>query len=58
MFTRQSFLFKPDLYTVQMSRIKVDYMDVKDISSDASPELLIDMLAGDKGIIRKVFGIV
>uniref|UniRef100_A0A2C9VNP1 SLH domain-containing protein n=3 Tax=Manihot esculenta TaxID=3983 RepID=A0A2C9VNP1_MANES len=40
----------------QMSRIKVDYMDVKDISSDASPELLIDMLAGDKGIIRKVFG--
>ncbi|CAK7326501.1 unnamed protein product [Dovyalis caffra] len=40
----------------QMSRTKVDYMDVKEISSDASPELFNDMLAGDKSIIRKVFG--
>ncbi|XP_065880200.1 uncharacterized protein [Euphorbia lathyris] len=40
----------------QMSRTKVDYMDVKEINSDASPELLVDMLAGDKSIIRKVFG--
>ncbi|WCJ24636.1 hypothetical protein M5689_006580 [Euphorbia peplus] len=40
----------------QMSRTKVDYMDVKEINSDASPELLVDMLAGEKSIIRKVFG--
>jgi hypothetical protein len=40
-----------------MSKTKVYYMDVKEISSDATPELLTDMLAGDKSIIRKVFGI-
>ncbi|KAJ9163397.1 hypothetical protein P3X46_023069 [Hevea brasiliensis] len=47
--------FMPEM-TEQMSRIKVDYMDVKEISSDASAELLIDLLAGDQSIIRKVFG--
>ncbi|XP_050224812.1 uncharacterized protein LOC126674407 isoform X2 [Mercurialis annua] len=39
----------------QMSRTKVDYMDVKDISAEASPEFFI-LLAGDNSIIRKVFG--
>ncbi|EEF38004.1 conserved hypothetical protein [Ricinus communis] len=42
--------------TEQMSRIRVDYMDMKDISSEASSEFLIDLLAADKSIIRKVFG--
>ncbi|KAL3578552.1 hypothetical protein D5086_020056 [Populus alba] len=42
--------------TEQMSKTKVYYMDVKEISSDATPELLTDMLAGDRSIIRKVFG--
>ncbi|GAV77479.1 hypothetical protein CFOL_v3_20950 [Cephalotus follicularis] len=40
----------------QISRTKVDYMDVREIRSDASPELVMDMLAGDKSILRKVFG--
>ncbi|CAL1392864.1 unnamed protein product [Linum trigynum] len=40
----------------QMSRIRADYMDVKDISSDTSPEFFADMLTGEKSIIRKVFG--
>ncbi|KAJ0094299.1 hypothetical protein Patl1_16517 [Pistacia atlantica] len=47
---------KPDLFTVQIST-KVGYMDVKEISSDASLELFLDLLAGDKSIVRKVFGI-
>ncbi|KDP29353.1 hypothetical protein JCGZ_18274 [Jatropha curcas] len=47
--------FMPGI-TEQMSKTKVDYMDVKEVSSDASPELLSDMLAGKKSIIRKVFG--
>lgn len=34
----------------------VDYMDVKDISPLSSPGLFIDMLAGEKSILRKVFG--
>ncbi|CAN0870461.1 hypothetical protein LINGRAHAP2_LOCUS9535 [Linum grandiflorum] len=40
----------------QMSRIRADYIDVKAITSDASPEFFTDMLAGEKSIIRKVFG--
>ncbi|KAF8399178.1 hypothetical protein HHK36_015043 [Tetracentron sinense] len=40
----------------KISRTKVDFMDVKGISSDASRELFMDMLAGDKSILRKVFG--
>ncbi|KAI9168929.1 hypothetical protein LWI28_004084 [Acer negundo] len=46
---------KPDNLE-QISRTKVDYMDVKEISSDASPELFMDILAGDKSIVRRVFG--
>ncbi|KAF5727769.1 hypothetical protein HS088_TW22G01466 [Tripterygium wilfordii] len=42
--------------TEQISRTKVFYMDVKEISPDASPELFMDMLAEDMSIIRKVFG--
>ncbi|RVW45566.1 hypothetical protein CK203_092119 [Vitis vinifera] len=49
-------ILKPDLFTVQISRTKVDFMDMKEISSDASPEFFIDMLAGDRSIVRKVFG--
>ncbi|KAH7569884.1 hypothetical protein JRO89_XS05G0013000 [Xanthoceras sorbifolium] len=40
----------------QISRTKVGYMDVKEISLDASPELFMDLLAGDKSIVRRVFG--
>ncbi|XWS69823.1 hypothetical protein CRYUN_Cryun04dG0211500 [Craigia yunnanensis] len=40
----------------QISRKKVDYMDLKEISPDSSPGLFIDMLAGEKSILRKVFG--
>ncbi|KAL6351238.1 hypothetical protein AAG906_031824 [Vitis piasezkii] len=40
----------------KISRTKVDFMDMKEISSDASPEFFIDMLAGDRSIVRKVFG--
>ncbi|GMP83142.1 hypothetical protein CsSME_00037171 [Camellia sinensis var. sinensis] len=32
------------------------FMDMREISSDASPELFMDMMAGDKGILKKVFG--
>ncbi|KAK1566654.1 hypothetical protein Q3G72_002495 [Acer saccharum] len=46
---------KPDNLE-QISRTKVDYMDVKEISLEASPELFMDMLAGDKSIVRRVFG--
>lgn len=31
-------------------------MDLKGIALDAAPGLYMDMLAGDKSIIRKVFG--
>ncbi|GMJ05716.1 hypothetical protein like AT3G25680 [Hibiscus trionum] len=40
----------------QISRTKVDFMDLKDISPDSSPGLFIDMLAAEKSIHRKVFG--
>lgn len=32
------------------------FMDMREISSDASAGLLVDMLAGDDSILRKVFG--
>lgn len=32
-------------------------MDVKEISSHVSPALYVDMLAGDRSLLRKVFGI-
>ncbi|XP_050373122.1 uncharacterized protein LOC126790816 [Argentina anserina] len=34
----------------------VDFMDVKDISPDASARLYADLLAGEKSILRRVFG--
>ncbi|OMO90187.1 hypothetical protein CCACVL1_07479 [Corchorus capsularis] len=40
----------------QISRTKIDYMDLKEISPDLSPGLFIDMLAGERSILRKVFG--
>ncbi|KAK9276466.1 hypothetical protein L1049_005999 [Liquidambar formosana] len=39
----------------KISTRRVGFMDVRDISSDASPELFMDMLAGDQSILRKVF---
>ncbi|XP_048318659.2 uncharacterized protein LOC107429578 isoform X1 [Ziziphus jujuba] len=41
---------------IQMSTTKVGFMDVKEIAKDVSPELYADMLAGDRSILRKVFG--
>ncbi|KAA8529221.1 hypothetical protein F0562_033980 [Nyssa sinensis] len=40
----------------KISRINMGFMDVKEISADAPPELFMDMLAGDKSILRNVFG--
>ncbi|KAE8716056.1 Cytochrome b561/ferric reductase transmembrane family protein [Hibiscus syriacus] len=40
----------------QISRTKVDFMDLKEISPDLSPGLFIDMLDGENSILRKVFG--
>ncbi|KAJ4710592.1 S-layer domain containing protein [Melia azedarach] len=47
--------FKPDIME-QISRTRVGYMDVKEISSDAYLGLFMDMLAGDKSIAKRVFG--
>jgi hypothetical protein len=49
-------LLKPDLFTVQISKTKLGFLDAREISSDASVELFTDILAGDKSILRKVFG--
>ena len=43
--------------TVQISSTKVGFMDLKEISSEASPQLFMDILAGERSIHRKVFGI-
>ncbi|XP_059648625.1 uncharacterized protein LOC132294692 [Cornus florida] len=40
----------------KISRINMGFIDTRKISSDASPELFMDILAGDKSILRKVFG--
>lgn len=40
----------------KISRRKAGLMDLKEISSDASPELYMDLLAGDESILRNVFG--
>ncbi|KAL3644627.1 hypothetical protein CASFOL_009807 [Castilleja foliolosa] len=40
----------------QMSRKKIGFLDVKEISSDALVELFVDILADEKSIIRGVFG--
>jgi hypothetical protein len=45
------------LFTVQISTKKLGFLDAREISSDASAELFVDMSAGDKSILRKVFGI-
>lgn len=47
-------LLKPDFFTVQISIKKAGYMDVKEITS---PAVYMDMSAGDRSILRKVFGI-
>jgi len=46
----------PDSLTVQMLKTKLGLMDVKEISLDEWPGLFMDMLAGDKGLLRRVFG--
>ncbi|XP_052199536.1 uncharacterized protein LOC127806349 isoform X2 [Diospyros lotus] len=40
----------------KISATDLDFMDTREITSDASPELFVDMLAGDESILRKVFG--
>ncbi|KAI3978095.1 hypothetical protein MKX01_032472 [Papaver californicum] len=40
----------------KMSRKKVNLMDVKAISDDASVTLFMDLEAGDNSVLRKVFG--
>ncbi|CAK9316825.1 unnamed protein product [Citrullus colocynthis] len=40
----------------RISSTKVDFMDLKEISSEVSPQLFMDILAGDRSILRKVFG--
>ncbi|KAF6168946.1 hypothetical protein GIB67_038443 [Kingdonia uniflora] len=40
----------------KISRKKVGYIDLKETGSGASLELFMDMLAGDKSILRRVFG--
>lgn len=46
---------KPDIVE-QISRTKMGYMDVREINSEASLGLFMDMLAGEKSIARRVFG--
>ncbi|XP_031401749.1 uncharacterized protein LOC116211483 [Punica granatum] len=40
----------------QISSSKVGFRDMKEVGSEISPEFLMDLLAGGKSIIRKVFG--
>ncbi|CAK9182276.1 unnamed protein product, partial [Ilex paraguariensis] len=40
----------------EIFRNNVGFMDMREISSEASEELFVDMLAGNKSILRKVFG--
>lgn len=40
-----------------MSTTKVGFLDVKASARNVSPELFMDMLAGDRSILGKVFGI-
>lgn len=53
---RVPYLLKSDLFTVQILTTKEGFMDVRALTSDASPGLYY-VLAGDDSIIRKVFGI-
>ncbi|XAR65377.1 hypothetical protein NMG60_11009477 [Bertholletia excelsa] len=45
----------PDM-NEKISGTNMGFMDMKEISSDMSSKLFIDMLAGDRGMVRKVFG--
>ncbi|XP_054809502.1 uncharacterized protein LOC129311306 isoform X2 [Prosopis cineraria] len=47
--------FSPEVLD-QISTKKVSFMDVKEIGSHVSPALYVDMLAGDRSLLRKVFG--
>ncbi|KAK9116042.1 hypothetical protein Sjap_014989 [Stephania japonica] len=40
----------------EISKMKLDIIDMRTISHRASPELFMDILAGDQSILRKVFG--
>lgn len=40
----------------KISKTNMGFMDMREISSDASTGLYVDMLAGDNSILRKVFG--
>ncbi|KAJ4960593.1 hypothetical protein NE237_020503 [Protea cynaroides] len=40
----------------KISRTKLGFTDVREIRPDATPGLFLDTLAGDKSILRKVFG--
>ncbi|GMH26206.1 hypothetical protein Nepgr_028049 [Nepenthes gracilis] len=40
----------------RISKSKLDLMDVKDVSAVSSPGIYMDMLAGDRSLIRRVFG--
>ncbi|XP_043717025.1 uncharacterized protein LOC122665032 [Telopea speciosissima] len=40
----------------KISRTKPGFMDVRGIRPDRTPGLFLDILAGDKGMLRKVFG--
>ena len=45
------------LFTVQISRKNIGFLDVRDISSEAIVDLAMDILADEKSILRRVFGI-
>ncbi|KAI9092001.1 hypothetical protein K1719_027936 [Acacia pycnantha] len=47
--------FSPEVLD-RISTKKVSFMDVKEISSHVSPALYVDMLTGDRSLLRKVFG--
>ncbi|PSR84917.1 Myosin-4 like [Actinidia chinensis var. chinensis] len=40
----------------KISKTNMGFMDTREIGSDVSPGLFMDMLASDKSILRKVFG--
>lgn len=47
---------KSDLFAVQMLRTNVGILDVSASSLDTSSQLLMDLVSGDKSIVRRVFG--
>lgn len=48
----------PDLFTVQMLRKNLGFMDLDSVGTAASPALFMDLLADDKSIVRTVFGMI